>query len=150
MKNMDVRNQPEIPDERRRDAALKMRNARRPENSSGDFHGEPDQKHSNAKTVRVQETLESGNTREIELFSCIVIGPSSPKLAATPVMGTTFVSTELAARIDRAEARLSASLCHAVLARKTGDDAFVDEMGGGVAVDWKSRRSSQCRPWARI
>ena len=49
-------------------------------------------------------------------------------------MGPTFVSTDLAARIDRAEARLSASLGHAVCARQTHGDAFVEEIGGGVAV----------------
>jgi ribosomal protein S18 acetylase RimI-like enzyme len=49
-------------------------------------------------------------------------------------MGTTFVSTELAARIDHAEARLSASLGRAACARAKTDDVFVDEIGGGVAV----------------
>jgi GNAT superfamily N-acetyltransferase len=49
-------------------------------------------------------------------------------------MGTTFVSTDLAARIDRAEARLSASIGQAVCERKTSRDAFVEEIGGGVAV----------------
>ncbi|HEY7448049.1 MAG TPA: GNAT family N-acetyltransferase [Vicinamibacterales bacterium] len=49
-------------------------------------------------------------------------------------MATTFVSTELAARIDHAEARLSASLGHAARARAANEDVFVDEIGGGVAV----------------
>jgi hypothetical protein len=45
-----------------------------------------------------------------------------------------FVSVELAARIERAEARLSASRGQAVLARRAQLDAFVEEIGGGVAV----------------
>ncbi|HEY7442158.1 MAG TPA: GNAT family N-acetyltransferase [Vicinamibacterales bacterium] len=49
-------------------------------------------------------------------------------------MATTFVSTELAARIDHAEARLSASLGHAARARGANGDVFVDDIGGGVAV----------------
>lgn len=49
-------------------------------------------------------------------------------------MGTTFVSTDLAARIEGAEARLSASVGHAVCARNSDDVAFVEEIGGGVAV----------------
>jgi ribosomal protein S18 acetylase RimI-like enzyme len=51
-------------------------------------------------------------------------------------MSTPFVSTELAARIDRAEARLTASIGHAVRATQTpvDADAFVEEIGGGVAV----------------
>src|SRR6516165_2247521 len=45
-----------------------------------------------------------------------------------------FVSVELAAWIERAEARLSASCGRAVLAGKAPRDAFVEEVGGGVAV----------------
>ncbi len=45
-----------------------------------------------------------------------------------------FVSVELAARIERAEARLSASCGRAVLAGEAPRDAFVEEVGGGVAV----------------
>ncbi len=45
-----------------------------------------------------------------------------------------FVSVELAARIERAEARLSASCGQAVLAGRARRDAFVEEVGGGVAV----------------
>ena len=45
-----------------------------------------------------------------------------------------FVSVELAARIERAEARLSASCGRAVLAGKAPRDAFVEEVSGGVAV----------------
>jgi ribosomal protein S18 acetylase RimI-like enzyme len=50
-------------------------------------------------------------------------------------MGTPmFASIELAARIDQAEARLSRSIGQAVLANKSQPDAFVEEIGGGVAV----------------
>src|SRR5215469_11430704 len=45
-----------------------------------------------------------------------------------------FVSTELAARIDRAEARLSTALGRAVVERKQQPDAFVEEVDAGVAV----------------
>jgi len=45
-----------------------------------------------------------------------------------------FVSVELAARIERAEARLSTSCGQAVLAGRAARDAFVEEVGGGVAV----------------
>src|SRR5215831_8234518 len=45
-----------------------------------------------------------------------------------------FVSVELAARIERAEARLSTSCGQAVLAGRARRDAFVEEVGGGVAV----------------
>jgi Acetyltransferase (GNAT) family len=45
-----------------------------------------------------------------------------------------FVSTDLAARIDRAEARLSRSFGQAVLARGLQSDAFVEQIGDGVAV----------------
>ena len=45
-----------------------------------------------------------------------------------------FVPTELAARIDRAEARLSAALGRAMVERKQQPDAFVEEVDGGVAV----------------
>src|SRR5262249_3142162 len=45
-----------------------------------------------------------------------------------------FVSVELATRIEQAESRLSAALGRAMVARKTQSDAFVDEIGGGVAV----------------
>jgi GNAT superfamily N-acetyltransferase len=45
-----------------------------------------------------------------------------------------FVSTDLAARIDRAEARLSCSFGQAVLARRLQRDAFVEQIGDGVAV----------------
>src|SRR5215831_11808866 len=45
-----------------------------------------------------------------------------------------FVSIELAARIDRAEARLSQSIGQAAVANKARPDAFVEEIGGGVAV----------------
>ena len=48
--------------------------------------------------------------------------------------GTLFVSTELAARIERAEVRLSASMGHGVIASHTRKDAFVDDLGDGVAV----------------
>jgi ribosomal protein S18 acetylase RimI-like enzyme len=49
-------------------------------------------------------------------------------------MGTTFVSTDLAARIDRAEAQLSASIGHAARASVTSAEVFVEHIGGGVAV----------------
>ena len=45
-----------------------------------------------------------------------------------------FVSIELAARIDLAEARLSASLGRAIVAKNRQVDAFVEEIGGGVAI----------------
>jgi ribosomal protein S18 acetylase RimI-like enzyme len=45
-----------------------------------------------------------------------------------------FVSTDLAARIDRAEARLSRSFGQAVLARGMQVDAFVEQIADGVAV----------------
>lgn len=45
-----------------------------------------------------------------------------------------FVSISLAARIDRGEARLSRSFGQAALAKRTHDDAFVEEIGDGVAV----------------
>jgi hypothetical protein len=45
-----------------------------------------------------------------------------------------FVSIELAARMDGAEARLSQSLGQAAVANKARPDAFVEELGGGVAV----------------
>ena len=48
----------------------------------------------------------------------------------TPTM---FVSTDLAARIERAEARLSDSIARAFLARGV-DGAFIEQIGTGVAV----------------
>lgn len=45
-----------------------------------------------------------------------------------------FVSVELAAWIERAESRLSASLGQAIVARKAQADAFVEKIGAGVAV----------------
>jgi GNAT superfamily N-acetyltransferase len=45
-----------------------------------------------------------------------------------------FASVTLAARIDRAEARLSASLGEAVIATQPDAGAFVEEIDGGVAV----------------
>jgi hypothetical protein len=45
-----------------------------------------------------------------------------------------FTSIELAARIDRAEAGLSAAIGRALLARSPGADVFVEDIGGGVAV----------------
>jgi hypothetical protein len=48
-------------------------------------------------------------------------------------MTAMFVSTELAARIDGAEARLSAALGGIAVARRPGT-AFVESIGGGVAV----------------
>jgi hypothetical protein len=45
-----------------------------------------------------------------------------------------FASIELAARIDRAEANLSAAIGTAIHAQDPYGDAFVDEIGGGVAV----------------
>jgi ribosomal protein S18 acetylase RimI-like enzyme len=49
-------------------------------------------------------------------------------------MGTTFASTDLAARIEGAEAQLSRSIGRAVCARDTAGLAFVEEIGSGVAV----------------
>lgn len=45
-----------------------------------------------------------------------------------------FSSTELAARIERAEAGLSADIGRSVRAREPYGDVFVEEVGGGVAV----------------
>ena len=45
-----------------------------------------------------------------------------------------FASTDLAARIERAEAGLSAALGRSILAQSSDDDVFVEEIGGGVAV----------------
>jgi ribosomal protein S18 acetylase RimI-like enzyme len=45
-----------------------------------------------------------------------------------------FASIALATRIDRAEARLSESLGHAALRNEPAGSAFVDVIGGGVAV----------------
>ena len=50
------------------------------------------------------------------------------------VPGSMFVSIELAARIDRAEARVSASIGRALVAKKRQIDAFVEEIGSGVAI----------------
>jgi hypothetical protein len=45
-----------------------------------------------------------------------------------------FASIELAARIDRAEARLSTSIARGILADDPYGDVFVEEIAGGVAV----------------
>lgn len=45
-----------------------------------------------------------------------------------------FASIELAARIDRAEANLSAAIGTAIQAQDPYGDAFVEHIGGGVAV----------------
>jgi ribosomal protein S18 acetylase RimI-like enzyme len=45
-----------------------------------------------------------------------------------------FASIELGARIDRAEANLSAAIGTAVQAQDPHGDAFVEQIGGGVAV----------------
>lgn len=45
-----------------------------------------------------------------------------------------FTTIELAARIDRAEARLSASIARGLLADDPYGDVFVEEIGGGVAA----------------
>lgn len=48
----------------------------------------------------------------------------------TPV----FATVQLAARIDRAEARLTRSVGRAILSARPDGDAFVEELGEGVAV----------------
>jgi ribosomal protein S18 acetylase RimI-like enzyme len=45
-----------------------------------------------------------------------------------------FASVELAARIDHAEARLSEALGRAAIAGERGEGAFLEKLGGGVAV----------------
>ena len=45
-----------------------------------------------------------------------------------------FTSIELAARIDRAEARLSTSIARGILAEDPYGDVFAEAIGGGVAV----------------
>jgi len=51
--------------------------------------------------------------------------------SATPEL---FSSQALAARLDRAEGRLCASIAHAIAERSQGADTRVFEVGGGVAV----------------